>query len=51
MSGPDRLLRLLQLMRVMAPPITAARLAAERGVSVRSIYRDIELLRLIGRPN
>ena len=48
MSGPDRLLRLLQLMRVMAPPITAERLAGERGVSVRSIYRDINLLRLSG---
>lgn len=48
MSGPDRLLRLLQLMRVMAPPITGQRLAAERGVSVRSIYRDIDLLRLSG---
>lgn len=48
MSGPDRLLRLLQLMRVLAPPITARRLAVERGVSVRSIYRDIELLRLSG---
>lgn len=42
------MLRLLQLMRVMAPPITAVRLAVERGVSVRSIYRDIELLRLSG---
>lgn len=48
MSGPDRLLRLLQLMRVMPPPITAQRLAVERGVSVRSIYRDIDLLRLSG---
>jgi predicted DNA-binding transcriptional regulator YafY len=48
MSGLDRLLRLLQLMRVMAPPITAGRLAVERGVSVRSIYRDIDLLRLSG---
>ena len=48
MSGPDRLLRLLQLMRIMAPPITAQRLAIERGVSIRSIYRDIELLRLSG---
>ena len=48
MSGPDRLLRLLQLMRVMAPPITAERLAVERGVSIRSIYRDIDLLRLSG---
>lgn len=35
-------------MRVMAPPITAQRLAKERGVSIRSIYRDIELLRLAG---
>lgn len=42
------MLRLLQLMRVMAPPITAAHLAVERGVSIRSIYRDIELLRLSG---
>lgn len=42
------MLRLLQLMRVMAPPITAERLAGERGVSIRSIYRDIELLRLSG---
>ncbi|CAM5484477.1 YafY family protein [Mycolicibacterium aubagnense] len=35
-------------MRVMKPPITAERLAGERGVSIRSIYRDIELLRLSG---
>jgi predicted DNA-binding transcriptional regulator YafY len=35
-------------MRVMAPPITAQCLAKERGVSIRSIYRDIELLRLAG---
>ncbi len=42
------MLRLLQLMRVMVPPITASRMAVERGVSVRSIYRDIELLRLSG---
>ncbi len=32
----------------MTPPITAKRLAGERGVSIRSIYRDIELLRLSG---
>jgi predicted DNA-binding transcriptional regulator YafY len=35
-------------MRMMAPPISAERLAVERGVSVRSIYRDIDLLRLSG---
>lgn len=48
MRGPDRLLRPLQLMRVRAPPITAERLAVERGVSIRSICRDIDLLRLSG---
>lgn len=35
-------------MRVMAPPITAARLAEETGVSLRSLYRDIDSLRAAG---
>lgn len=35
-------------MRVMAPPITAARLAAEMEVSLRSLYRDIDSLRAAG---
>ncbi len=48
MGRPDRLLRLLQAMRVMAPPITAARLAEETGVSLRSVYRDIDSLRAAG---
>ncbi|KKB07300.1 helix-turn-helix transcriptional regulator [Devosia chinhatensis] len=48
MGRPDRLLRLLQAMRVMAPPITAARLAEETGVSLRSLYRDIDSLRAAG---
>jgi predicted DNA-binding transcriptional regulator YafY len=44
----DRLLRLLQAMRVMPAPITAARLASETEVSLRSLYRDIESLRAAG---
>jgi predicted DNA-binding transcriptional regulator YafY len=35
-------------MRVMPPPITAERLAAETGVSLRSLYRDIDSLRAAG---
>jgi predicted DNA-binding transcriptional regulator YafY len=48
MARSDRLLRLLQAMRVMAPPITARRLADETGVSLRSLYRDIDSLRAAG---
>ncbi len=48
MPRADRLLRLLQLIRVMAPPITAARLAGEIGVSIRALYRDIDALRAAG---
>jgi predicted DNA-binding transcriptional regulator YafY len=35
-------------MRTMRAPITAARLAAETGVSLRSLYRDIDALRAAG---
>ena len=35
-------------MRVMPAPITAARLAQETGVSLRSLYRDIDSLRAAG---
>lgn len=48
MARSDRLFRLLQAMRVMTPPITAERLAAEMEVSLRSIYRDIDSLRAAG---
>ncbi|MCC5968816.1 MAG: YafY family transcriptional regulator [Pararhodobacter sp.] len=48
MARPDRLFRLLQAMRQMPPPITAARLAEETGVSLRSLYRDIDSLRAAG---
>lgn len=48
MARADRLFRLLQAMRVLPAPITAARLAEETGMSQRSIYRDIDSLRAAG---
>jgi predicted DNA-binding transcriptional regulator YafY len=48
MARPDRLFRLLQAMRVMPAPITAARLAEATEVSLRSLYRDIDSLRAAG---
>lgn len=48
MARSDRLFRLLQAMRVMPAPITAARLAEETGVSLRSLYRDIDALGAAG---
>lgn len=48
MSRSERLFRLLQALRTLTSPVTAEQLAAETGVSVRSIYRDIESLRMSG---
>ena len=48
MPRADRLFRLLQAVRMLPQPVTAAGLAAETGVSPRSLYRDIESLRAGG---
>ena len=48
MSRPNRLFRLLDALRRLPAPVTAAQLEQETGVSVRSIYRDIESLRASG---
>jgi predicted DNA-binding transcriptional regulator YafY len=48
MPKADRLFRLLHLLRTLPSPVTAARLAAEAGVSARTLYRDIESLRASG---
>lgn len=48
MARTDRLFRLLHAMRVLPAPVTAARLAEETGVSLRSLYRDIDALRAAG---
>ena len=48
MSRSDRLFRLLDAMRRLPAPVTAARLADETGVSERTLYRDIDSLRAGG---
>ena len=45
MSRADRILELLDILRRHRGPVTGARLARELGVSLRSLYRDIEALR------
>lgn len=48
MPRADRLFRLLDTLRRLPAPVTAKRLAAETGVSPRTIYRDIDSLRAAG---
>ena len=48
MAKSDRLFRLLHLIRGLTPPVTAARLSAAMEVSERTIYRDIDSLRVAG---
>lgn len=48
MRRADRLLELLQALRRLRPPVTAAVLARTLEVSTRTIYRDIEALRRLG---
>lgn len=48
MARADRLFRLLEALRRLPKPVTAARLARETEVSERTIYRDIEALRVSG---
>lgn len=48
MARTDRLLRLMDALRRLPSPVTAARLAAETGVSQRQLYRDIATLRAGG---
>lgn len=48
MSRSERLLELLQLLRTYKKPVSAQILADKLGVSVRSIYRDIETLNAQG---
>lgn len=48
MARSDRLFRLLDALRRLPKPVTAARLAQETEVSERTLYRDIETLRAAG---
>ena len=48
MARTDRLMRLMDALRRLPKPVTAARLAGETGVSPRQLYRDIATLRAGG---
>ena len=48
MSRTARLFQLMQAMRQAAPPVRAQNLAQDMDVSLRTIYRDIDSLRLLG---
>lgn len=48
MARSDRLMRLMDTLRRLPGPVTAARLAEETGVSPRQLYRDIATLRAGG---
>ena len=44
MSRAERLLTLVQALRRRRRPVSGAELAAELGVSLRTLYRDIQAL-------
>ena len=48
MTRTDRLMRLMDALRRLPAPVTAARLAEQTGVSPRQMYRDIATLRAGG---
>ncbi len=48
MSRTERLLELLQILRQHRYPVTGPTLAAELGISLRSVYRDIATLQAQG---
>ena len=48
MARTDRLMRLMDTLRRLPQPVTAARLAEESEVSLRQLYRDIATLRAGG---
>lgn len=48
MTRTHRLFQLMQVLRRLPAPVTAASLVDETGVSLRTIYRDIDALRGLG---
>jgi predicted DNA-binding transcriptional regulator YafY len=49
-SRTERLFDLIQLLRTYRYPVTAARLADQLEVTVRTVYRDIATLQALGAP-
>ncbi|WP_434046753.1 MULTISPECIES: helix-turn-helix transcriptional regulator [Sorangium] len=50
MDRTERLFALMDALRRHRRPVTAAQLAEEQGVSVRTIYRDVQTLIRLGAP-
>lgn len=50
MDKTERLFAVLDALRRRRSPVTAAQLAAEQGVSVRTLYRDVQTLIGLGAP-
>ena len=50
MARTDRLFTLIQDLRGRRQPVTASALAAELGVSKRTVHRDLDTLRALGAP-
>ncbi|WP_069301191.1 helix-turn-helix transcriptional regulator [Neptunicoccus sediminis] len=48
MAKSERILQLMQLLRLLPAPVQAAQLSAELGVSLRTVYRDVDSLRRAG---
>lgn len=48
MSRTARLFQLMQALRQSTPPVRAEALAIDMGVSIRTIYRDVDSLRSLG---
>lgn len=48
MAKSDRVLRIIQLLRSLPKPVTTAVLAEKLEVSKRTLFRDIDALRLVG---
>src|SRR3984957_18432377 len=50
MSRTTRLFKLMDALRGHRRPVTAARLAEDLSVSVRTVYRDVQTLMDLGAP-
>ena len=50
MGRTQRLLTLMDVLRRHRRPVTAAKLAEELSVSVRTVYRDVQALVDLGAP-
>jgi len=48
MNRTERLFQMMQLLRMLPPPVTAEQVAMDMDVSLRTVYRDIESLRGLG---